>query len=259
MTKPFPNPSLRLVGQTPNDVPDPGEGPKAPLRRWSDLVAAGAPESELARLAFDHFHEMVFATASRIMGTLNKAASEAMLASGVHAATDITGFGFLGHSASVARQSKVTFEFEAKALPLFPGALELVAKGVMSGGSARTREFLGEEVAFGPGPGAGDSPDSPALIAPRSGDRPELPARVTGADCPRPAKRGEGQGEGPRARRLLLRFELVDTRLEGADARFERPVAIGDRLRVPDDETVLLCQVQNCRLDQRRPPVRIRS
>lgn len=84
-----------------------------------------------------------------VMGTLNRAAAEAMLAAGPHAATDITGFGFLGHSASVARQSGVTLEFEAQALPIFPGALELAAKGILSGGSARTRDFLGTQVAFG--------------------------------------------------------------------------------------------------------------
>lgn len=84
------------------------------------------------------------------MGRLNKDACAAMLEAGPHAATDITGFGFLGHSASVARQSKVTLEFEAAALPIFPKALELAAQGVLSGGSARTREFLGAEVAFAP-------------------------------------------------------------------------------------------------------------
>jgi selenide,water dikinase len=97
--------------------------------------------------------EAAITAACETMARLNKDASEAMLAAGVHAATDITGFGFLGHSASVARQSKATFEFEAKALPLFPGALALVEKGILSGGSARTREFLGPEVAFGPGVG----------------------------------------------------------------------------------------------------------
>ena len=89
--------------------------------------------------------------ACRVMGTLNKAAAEAMQAAGPHAATDITGFGFLGHSSSVARQSKVTLEFEASRLPIFPGALDLAAKGILSGGSARTREFLGDEVVFGSG------------------------------------------------------------------------------------------------------------
>jgi selenide,water dikinase len=89
--------------------------------------------------------------ACRIMGRLNKEASEAMVEAGAHAATDITGFGFLGHAASVARQSKVTLEVHAAALPLFPGALALVKKGFLSGGSSRTREFLGKEAEFGPG------------------------------------------------------------------------------------------------------------
>ncbi len=97
----------------------------------------------------------VIEAACLVMGRLNKDACEAMLASGVHAATDITGFGFLGHSASVARQSKVTFEIESAKLPLFPGALDLVAKGIMSGGSATTRDFLGADVEFGPRSGNG--------------------------------------------------------------------------------------------------------
>jgi len=86
--------------------------------------------------------------ACRSMGRLNKDACDAMLEAGPHAATDITGFGFLGHTASVARQSKVTFEIESEALPLFPGALDLAAKGVLSGGSARTKDFLSAEVVF---------------------------------------------------------------------------------------------------------------
>jgi selenide, water dikinase len=45
----------------------------------------------------------------------------------------------------------VTLEIHAAALPLFPGALDLVRKGFLSGGSSRTREFLGKEIEFGPG------------------------------------------------------------------------------------------------------------
>jgi selenide,water dikinase len=99
----------------------------------------------------DAVSEESLEAACRSMGRLNKDAAEAMVETGAHAATDITGFGFLGHSASVARQSKVTLEFQASLLPLFPGALDLVMKGYLSGGSARTREFLGSEVEFGPG------------------------------------------------------------------------------------------------------------
>lgn len=108
-------------------------------------ITTGAKKEKVAPDAIE--------AACRVMGRLNKDACEAMLEAGPHAATDITGFGFLGHSASVARQSKVTLEFEAGRLPLFPGALELVAAGVMSGGSARTRDFLGREVEFGPAVG----------------------------------------------------------------------------------------------------------
>jgi len=99
----------------------------------------------------DRVPDEVVEAACRIMGALNKEASEAMLAAGANAATDITGYGFLGHSASVARQSKVTFEFQASALPIFPGALDLAKKGILSGGSARTREFLEKEVTFAGG------------------------------------------------------------------------------------------------------------
>lgn len=65
MTKPAAKGApLRLVG--PDASPEPGS---SPLReRWSDLLRAGAPDAELIRLAFDHFHEMVFSTASRIVG-----------------------------------------------------------------------------------------------------------------------------------------------------------------------------------------------
>jgi RNA polymerase sigma-70 factor (ECF subfamily) len=46
---------------------EPAGAPPA-LQRWTDLARAGAPDDELVRLAFDHFHEMVFVTASRIVG-----------------------------------------------------------------------------------------------------------------------------------------------------------------------------------------------
>jgi selenide,water dikinase len=95
----------------------------------------------------DKVPDEVVEAACRIMGRLNKDASAAMLAAGADAATDITGYGFLGHSASVARQSGITFEFQASSLPVFPNALDLVRKGHLSGGSARTRAFLEQEQA----------------------------------------------------------------------------------------------------------------
>lgn len=138
---------LAVTGRIDPDkiVPNSGAKPGDLLYLTKPLgmgsITTGAKKEKVAPEAIE--------AACRVMGTLNKAAAEAMLAAGPHAATDITGFGFLGHSASVARQSKVTLEFQASQLPLFPGALDLAAKGILSGGSARTRDFLGAEVGFG--------------------------------------------------------------------------------------------------------------
>ena len=81
------------------------------------------------------------------MAALNRGASEAMLEVGAHAATDVTGFGLLGHGRGMAEASGVTLEFRADALPRFEGALELAEEGLLSGGAARTRLFLGETAA----------------------------------------------------------------------------------------------------------------
>jgi selenide,water dikinase len=56
-----------------------------------------------------------------IMATLNRAASEAMQEVGVHAATDVTGFGLLGHAASMADASATTIRIRARDLPLIEG------------------------------------------------------------------------------------------------------------------------------------------
>ena len=85
------------------------------------------------------------------MAHLNRGAAVAMRAAGVRAATDITGFGLLGHAANVARASGQRLVLDAAALPLYAGAAELAQQGVYSGGSARGRAGLGELVRIGPG------------------------------------------------------------------------------------------------------------
>jgi selenide,water dikinase len=84
------------------------------------------------------------AAAADSMATLNKAAAEAMKAVGASACTDITGFGLFGHLMRMARQSKMTAEVCAGALPSFTGALEAFRDGVIPGAVERNREFLGE-------------------------------------------------------------------------------------------------------------------
>lgn len=77
---------------------------------------------------------------------LNRAASEAMLAIGVHAATDVTGFGLLGHAYEMASASGVTFRIEANAVPLLPEVLHFAEQGCIPGGNRNNAEFVQNHV-----------------------------------------------------------------------------------------------------------------
>jgi len=76
------------------------------------------------------------------MRRLNRAASEALVATGVTAATDVTGFGLLGHGLEMASGSGTRFVFEASALPALSGALDLARAGVETDGAAHNRRFV---------------------------------------------------------------------------------------------------------------------
>jgi selenide,water dikinase len=90
------------------------------------------------------------------MATLNRAAAEAMQAvgigrvkkDGVHAATDITGFGLLGHLSHVARASGVRLNLDSTAVPLLPRARELAAADFTTGGGAANGRYLEDIVTF---------------------------------------------------------------------------------------------------------------
>ena len=86
--------------------------------------------------------ETDLATAIEGMRRLNRVASEALVSSGVRAATDVTGFGLLGHGLEMARASGTRFVFEAAGLPALPGALELATAGVETGGAAHNRRYV---------------------------------------------------------------------------------------------------------------------
>src|SRR5262245_30618447 len=68
------------------------------------------------------------AAATRSMAALNRAAAEAGLRHGAHAATDVTGFGLIGHALNVARESHVTLELSPGRLEVLPGALALAPR-----------------------------------------------------------------------------------------------------------------------------------
>lgn len=72
---------------------------------------------------------------------LNREASEALAGLRVHALTDITGFGLIGHAREMAVASNVTLVIEAARVPLLPGALEYARAGAIAGGLRNNREF----------------------------------------------------------------------------------------------------------------------
>ncbi len=90
------------------------------------------------------------ATAS--MTRLNREASEAMLASDVHAATDVTGFGLLGHLHQMLGASGVAARLDASAIPLLPHAMRLAEAGEVPGGTLRNREDFGAYVEWSGAP-----------------------------------------------------------------------------------------------------------
>ena len=102
---------------------------------------------------FDALDDESMATAVESMATLNAAAAEAMREvgigpGGVSAATDITGFGLLGHLSHIARQSGVCLPLASEAIPLLPRARELAAAGFVTGGGVSNADYLAELVTF---------------------------------------------------------------------------------------------------------------
>jgi selenide,water dikinase len=92
--------------------------------------------------------EVHIQAANRWMGTLNAAAARAALASGARAATDITGFGLLGHAWQMAVASNVGLVFDSENLPLLDGALEWASMGLVPAGAFANRSYLENRVKF---------------------------------------------------------------------------------------------------------------
>ena len=82
----------------------------------------------------------VIAGAIRWMTTLNRAAAELMAVCHASAATDVTGFGLIGHAAEMARGAGVTFRLKLADIPLMTGLAELAADGMLPAGCYRNRD-----------------------------------------------------------------------------------------------------------------------
>jgi selenide,water dikinase len=136
--------------------------------------------------------DAVLAAAVEQMRTLNRVASEVIIREGVAGATDVTGFGLLGHGLEMAAASATRLVFEASALPSLDGALALAAAGVETGGAAHNRRFVADALSVA----AGVSPELVALaLDPQTsggllvavpddpGNAVEAVLRAAGVDC----------------------------------------------------------------------------
>jgi len=139
-------------------------------------------------------------TAIASMLTLNRVACERMLQFDVHGCTDVTGFGFIGHSREMALGSNVTLEIEVDRLQFLPGAIEYARQGAIPGGLNNNKDFAScvvetdrqipaeiENLLYDPQTSGGllialSEPDADALIAQLEG------AYCVGRVLPRGAK-----------------------------------------------------------------------
>ena len=146
--------ACHLAGGHSIDDPEPKYGlavtgladPDRLLR--NDAGAAGVPltlTKPLGLGVLNNRHKAtgeVFPEAVEVMMTLNRDASRAALAAGAVAATDVTGFGLLGHLHKLCRASGVTAVLDAAAVPYVEGARASLAEGFVPGGSRRNLDWV---------------------------------------------------------------------------------------------------------------------
>jgi selenide,water dikinase len=125
---------VRLFGALPGD-----------LLVLTKAIGTGVISTALKAGVVD---EAVLASAVDSMVTLNRVAAETMVAHGVRSATDVTGYGLLGHLRNLVRASGLSAEVTASAVPLLPGAVALVQAGHVPGGTTRNLADLAEDVAW---------------------------------------------------------------------------------------------------------------
>ena len=99
-------------------------------------------------IKFNKAPAQVVDEAVRWMLQLNGIASKRLPSYSVHAVTDITGNGFLGHAYEMARASRATLVVDAPAVPVLEGVQELTRRGMLPGGIESNRSYVGEQVAW---------------------------------------------------------------------------------------------------------------
>lgn len=157
-------------------------------------------------LKHDLIAERDMAPAVRSMTTLNAGALRAMrdVEDGVHAATDVTGFGLLGHLRNVLAASEAGARLFAERVPVFAGVRELVERGAIAGGSRRNADAAAQFTRFAPSVSETDrmllsdaQTSGGLLIAVEAGRADALVARLNEHQTPAAAVIGEiVKGEG---------------------------------------------------------------
>ncbi len=107
---------------------------------FSKLIGTGVISSALKKGIVDPAH---MDRSIEQMLKLNRGICEDMLQFEVHACTDVTGFGLLGHAREMALASNVTLQIDASSVRFLPGAVEYAVAGALSGGLNNNREFAG--------------------------------------------------------------------------------------------------------------------
>lgn len=98
----------------------------------------------------DKDDENAITDAIRVMTTLNRAAADTLVRFDVHALTDVTGFGLLGHLRNMTAASGVTATIWAERVPVLPAARRYVAAGIAPGGTRANWKFLADWVRYAP-------------------------------------------------------------------------------------------------------------
>ena len=150
-----------LYGMAVTGIADPDRLLRNDAARAGDAVTLTKP---LGVGVLNNRHKAtgeVFDHAVASMTTLNAEASAAALAAGVRAATDVTGFGMLGHLHKMARASGLTAVVDAASVPYLDGARSSLADGFVPGGSRRNLDWVRPHLTTGPAV----DPDELVLLA----------------------------------------------------------------------------------------------
>ena len=124
-----------------NNSAKPGDKLVLTKKLGTGIISTGIKASEVKKSTIKKV--------TKSMTTLNKTASEIMMAIGVHACTDVTGFGFLGHAAEMLTDTENGMVIDSSAVPFFSEAKALVERGFLPGGLHRNRDFRKGMVTFG--------------------------------------------------------------------------------------------------------------